>query len=167
MDAYALKNRLGAVECKLCRTVHPSEANYLVHTRGRRHRQAVKRREERDTLRRRFPETGVVSGSVVNTKLESRRSEGTEASPHTPKVECWRLPGNAGFRIATELSASADVEVLVTPQPRRLGQEIWLIPAVACMRLEQGSFVTRVRTRRFPVCSGAVRFEVDLYVRRD
>ena len=36
-DPYLLRNHVGQIECKLCLTVHPNEANYMVHTQAKRH----------------------------------------------------------------------------------------------------------------------------------
>lgn len=38
------RNHVGRIECRLCLTVHPNEANYLAHTQGRRHQANVARR---------------------------------------------------------------------------------------------------------------------------
>ncbi|KAH7824270.1 splicing factor 3A subunit 2 [Monocercomonoides exilis] len=43
-DPYFMQNYLGQFECKLCFTVHLSEANYLAHTQGKRHQQNLKKR---------------------------------------------------------------------------------------------------------------------------
>ena len=39
-----MKNYLGQFECKLCLTTHLTEANYLAHTQGRRHKQNLAKR---------------------------------------------------------------------------------------------------------------------------
>jgi splicing factor 3A subunit 2 len=36
-DPYHMRNHVGQIECKLCLTVHPNEANYMVHTQAKRH----------------------------------------------------------------------------------------------------------------------------------
>jgi splicing factor 3A subunit 2 len=36
-DPYLMRNHVGQIECKLCLTVHPNEANYMVHTQAKRH----------------------------------------------------------------------------------------------------------------------------------
>ncbi|KAA6401140.1 MAG: putative Splicing factor 3A subunit [Streblomastix strix] len=38
-DPYFMKNYLGQFECKLCFTVHLTEANYLAHTQAKRHQE--------------------------------------------------------------------------------------------------------------------------------
>ena len=38
------RNHVGLIECRLCGTVHPNEANYLAHTQGRRHQANLARR---------------------------------------------------------------------------------------------------------------------------
>jgi len=47
-DPYFMRNHLGTFECKLCATIHRSEANYLAHTQGRRHQLGLSRRAARD-----------------------------------------------------------------------------------------------------------------------
>ena len=51
-DPYIMRNHLGSFECRLCLTSHPSEANYLSHTQGKKHQINLQRRmvkEERDS----------------------------------------------------------------------------------------------------------------------
>ena len=36
-DPYFMRNHLGSYECRLCCTVHRTEASYLSHTQGKRH----------------------------------------------------------------------------------------------------------------------------------
>jgi len=43
-DPYMMMNHLGQFECRLCMTVHPTIANYLAHTQGKRHQEALARR---------------------------------------------------------------------------------------------------------------------------
>jgi len=49
-DPYFMKNHLGQVECRLCLTVHPNEANYLSHTQGRKHQTNLTRRLQKEKL---------------------------------------------------------------------------------------------------------------------
>lgn len=54
-DPYIFKNHLGTFECKLCLTVHVSDASYLSHTQGRKHQTNLARRqvlEDRENERR-------------------------------------------------------------------------------------------------------------------
>jgi len=44
-DPYIMKNHLGSYECKLCRTIHNNEGNYLSHTQGKRHQANLKKRK--------------------------------------------------------------------------------------------------------------------------
>lgn len=165
MDAYALRNRLGAIECKLCQTVHPSEANYLVHTRCRRHRQAVSRREERDT--RRLDRSERPSSKAAPRWRRENTSTKARESKQNVWVQYWRLPGNQGLRFVTEQPSNTSLELLVVPQRDRRGQEVWLVPEHFCLILEPGVFVTRVSTRVLTERSGLSRFQVDLTLRRD
>ena len=43
-DPYFMRNNLGQFECKLCMTLHRSEANYMSHTQGKRHQEGLRRR---------------------------------------------------------------------------------------------------------------------------
>ena len=43
-DQYFMRNHLGQYECKLCRTLHTNEGNYLAHTQGKRHQLNLARR---------------------------------------------------------------------------------------------------------------------------
>ena len=43
-DPYFMRNNLGQFECKLCMTLHRSEANYMSHTQGKRHQDGLRRR---------------------------------------------------------------------------------------------------------------------------
>eukprot|EP01130_Rhizamoeba_saxonica_P012721 TRINITY_DN5397_c0_g1_i1.p1 TRINITY_DN5397_c0_g1~~TRINITY_DN5397_c0_g1_i1.p1 ORF type:complete len:263 (-),score=50.74 TRINITY_DN5397_c0_g1_i1:75-830(-) len=47
-DPYYMKNHLGSYECKLCLTLHNNEGSYLAHTQGRRHRQNLGRRAQKE-----------------------------------------------------------------------------------------------------------------------
>ena len=47
-DPYFIRNNVGQYECKLCLTVHPTEANYLAHTQAKRHQQNLGRRAAMD-----------------------------------------------------------------------------------------------------------------------
>ena len=47
-DPYFTRNNVGHYECKLCLTVHPTEANYLSHTQAKRHQQNLGRRAALD-----------------------------------------------------------------------------------------------------------------------
>lgn len=49
-DPYFLKNHAGQVECKLCLTVHATEASYLSHTQGRKHQTNLARRAAKEKL---------------------------------------------------------------------------------------------------------------------
>jgi hypothetical protein len=165
MDAYALRNRLGAIECKLCQTVHPSEANYLVHTRGRRHRQAVKRREERVAKPRTLGSGRLRSKATPKQSSDSpffSENDGTQTS----RVQCWRLPGNQGLRLVTDQPPGETLQLLVVPQRDRSGQEVWLAPAHYCLRLEAGVFIKRVQTRVLTERRGPAQFQADIYWRR-
>ncbi len=51
-DPYFLRNHMGQLECKLCLTLHSSEANYMAHTQGKRHQMGIAKRahmEEKST----------------------------------------------------------------------------------------------------------------------
>lgn len=43
-DPYFMTNHLGKYECKLCLTIHNTEANYLAHTQGKKHQQNLGKR---------------------------------------------------------------------------------------------------------------------------
>lgn len=36
-DPYIMRNHLGSYECRLCLTLHSTEASYLAHTTGKKH----------------------------------------------------------------------------------------------------------------------------------
>jgi splicing factor 3A subunit 2 len=60
-DPYLIRNHLGTYECKLCLTLHTNEANYLVHTQGKKHQQGLARRAHLEKLHRQQQE-GTVQG---------------------------------------------------------------------------------------------------------
>ncbi|KAK1443779.1 splicing factor 3a subunit 2 [Babesia gibsoni] len=47
-DPYFQKNHLGQFECRLCLTIHASEASYLSHTQGRKHQMNLARRASKE-----------------------------------------------------------------------------------------------------------------------
>ncbi|MEW5302282.1 MAG: hypothetical protein WDW38_000301 [Sanguina aurantia] len=47
-DPYYMRNHLGQIECRLCLTLHTNEGNYLAHTQGKRHQQALAKRAARE-----------------------------------------------------------------------------------------------------------------------
>ncbi len=47
-DPYIIKNHLGSYECRLCLTLHATEASYLAHTQGRKHQTNLTRRQAKD-----------------------------------------------------------------------------------------------------------------------
>lgn len=47
-DPYFMRNHLGQYECRLCLTLHKTEANYLAHTQGKRHQQNLAKRAARE-----------------------------------------------------------------------------------------------------------------------
>jgi len=44
-DPYLMRNHLGGLECRLCGTPHTHEANYMVHTEGKKHKENLAKRE--------------------------------------------------------------------------------------------------------------------------
>ncbi|KAK8795524.1 hypothetical protein WA158_000181 [Blastocystis sp. Blastoise] len=69
-NPYLLKNHLGKFECKLCGTLHNTEANFLTHTQGRRHQVNLSRRkaQEQKMAEGPRPSTGT-SSSLVQRKV--------------------------------------------------------------------------------------------------
>ena len=47
-DPYIIKNHLGTYECRLCLTLHSTEASYLAHTQGRKHQTNLAKRQSKD-----------------------------------------------------------------------------------------------------------------------
>ncbi|GBE60785.1 splicing factor 3A subunit [Babesia ovata] len=47
-DPYFQKNHLGQLECRLCLTIHASDASYLSHTQGRKHQMNLARRAAKE-----------------------------------------------------------------------------------------------------------------------
>jgi len=47
-DPYFLKNHIGTFECRLCLTLHTTEASYLAHTQGKKHQTNLTRRQAKD-----------------------------------------------------------------------------------------------------------------------
>ena len=43
-DPYFFRNNIGSYECRLCLTIHINEANYLVHTQGKKHQTNLNKR---------------------------------------------------------------------------------------------------------------------------
>jgi len=46
-DPYLMRNHLGQYECRLCLTLHKTPDNYLIHTQGKRHQNALGQRQSR------------------------------------------------------------------------------------------------------------------------
>lgn len=66
-DPYLIRNHLGTYECKLCLTLHTNEANYLVHTQGKKHQQGLARRAHLEKLRKQQLDGGTqLPGSVAS-----------------------------------------------------------------------------------------------------
>jgi splicing factor 3A subunit 2 len=83
-DPYVMKNHIGGLECRLCSTPHPNEANYMVHTEGKRHKENLAKRMAQ--LNKNKPATA--APVVERKKIEVRR---------TPKI------GRPGFKIVKQL----------------------------------------------------------------
>lgn len=47
-DPYIVKNHIGSFECRLCLTLHSTEASYLAHTQGKKHQTNLARRQAKD-----------------------------------------------------------------------------------------------------------------------
>ena len=47
-DPYIIKNHIGTFECRLCLTLHSTEASYLAHTQGKKHQTNLARRQAKD-----------------------------------------------------------------------------------------------------------------------
>ena len=47
-DPYIIKNHIGTYECRLCLTLHSTEASYLAHTQGRKHQTNLAKRQTKD-----------------------------------------------------------------------------------------------------------------------
>jgi splicing factor 3A subunit 2 len=63
-DPYLIRNHLGQFECKLCLSLHPSEANYMVHSEGRRHQENLAKRAAR--LEQQQMQTKLTANSASN-----------------------------------------------------------------------------------------------------
>jgi len=82
-DPYLMRNHLGTYECKLCLTLHPNEANYLAHTQGKKHQQALARRAHMEKLRAEREGTALPVGPTTATKTDI-------SSSNTRKVKIGR-----------------------------------------------------------------------------
>ncbi len=69
-DPYLYKNHIGAHECKLCGTVHRDEANYVDHTKGKRHQEELAKRQARLSSGK-----GTAAPLVEKKKIEPRKTE--------------------------------------------------------------------------------------------
>eukprot|EP00300_Choanocystis_sp_HF-7_P040980 c7586_g1_i1.p1 GENE.c7586_g1_i1~~c7586_g1_i1.p1 ORF type:complete len:243 (-),score=45.45 c7586_g1_i1:259-957(-) len=47
-DEYLFRNHLGQYECKLCHTIHKTEANYLSHTQAKKHQEGLQFKKARE-----------------------------------------------------------------------------------------------------------------------
>ena len=43
-DPYLMRNHLGSFECRLCLTLHNTEASYLAHSQGKKHQVNLQKR---------------------------------------------------------------------------------------------------------------------------
>lgn len=68
-DPYVIRNQLGMLECRLCLTTHVSEASYISHLGGRKHRMGLERRQE---LENRGARTTVPSALGVSISAPKR-----------------------------------------------------------------------------------------------
>ncbi|KNH06066.1 hypothetical protein XU18_3003 [Perkinsela sp. CCAP 1560/4] len=74
-DPYLARGPTGTFHCKKCLTTHPTEANYLIHREGRRHKAAIDRSRKYQELA-----TAQKSGSLAKR-------------PHTESHESHDLDG--------------------------------------------------------------------------
>lgn len=68
-DPYFMKNHLGKYECKLCLTLHTTEASYLAHTQGKRHQTQLAKRAAKQ-----MEKTGSLP-LVEKKKLQPRKTK--------------------------------------------------------------------------------------------
>ncbi|KAH0474102.1 MAG: hypothetical protein KVP17_000685 [Porospora cf. gigantea B] len=78
-DPYIKKNHLGQIECRLCLTLHPNEANYLSHTQGRKHQTHLNRR-------------------LLKEKMELQTASPAPRSVVRKGVACVRI-GRPGYKV--------------------------------------------------------------------
>ncbi|ELP87510.1 splicing factor 3A subunit, putative [Entamoeba invadens IP1] len=83
-DPYFHKTHTGSYECRLCLTIHVSEANYLAHTQGKRHQQNLKARELKDAKDRGVP---LKSTTKVVPKIKYFEKIGTPGYSLTKQID--------------------------------------------------------------------------------
>lgn len=71
-DPYHQKTSTGAVECRLCQTMHQSISNYLAHTQGKRHQMNLTRRDQQS--RKIHPSTAATTtNKQTGPKIEVKK----------------------------------------------------------------------------------------------
>ena len=68
-DPYILKNHIGTYECRLCLTIHNTEASYLAHTQGKKHQTNLQKRDTRDKELQLIPEPKIISKKKKTLKI--------------------------------------------------------------------------------------------------
>jgi splicing factor 3A subunit 2 len=103
-DPFYMRNHLGTVECKLCLTRHPSEANYIAHTQGKKHQGGIARREFMDRQRKGGAAAG---GGAVADPRAAERAAALAAARRRLKV------GRPGYRVVKQLDPVTGTRALV------------------------------------------------------
>ncbi|KAK4230314.1 hypothetical protein QBC38DRAFT_469994 [Podospora fimiseda] len=76
-DPDISKNDRGSVECRLCHTLHQSEASYLAHIHGKKHQKNILRQEE---IPRQEEIQDLETPEPVAAQIEQTVEQGTESS---------------------------------------------------------------------------------------
>ena len=111
-DPYIRENHLGTFDCVLCKTVHPTQTNYLTHATGRRHRKrlinkalAEEEKKKKEEERRLFLEkkSGLIVDGVKVRKSPNigkpayRVTKINEEGNRSFKFEVWYPDHEEGF----------------------------------------------------------------------
>ena len=90
-DPYILRTRVGTYECKLCLTLHPSEANYISHTQGRKHQ---------DNLGKRAAKEAAFKAKQATANPGRRGEDAPRTRKNLPKL------GKPGYAVTRQFDAT-------------------------------------------------------------
>ena len=94
-DPYFMRNHLGTYECRLCCTVHRTEASYLAHTQGKRHQQKL---AQRAALGREAPGQLRAAGATIAGTTSTAEAFAAEVAAQKALRPVVRI-GRPGYRV--------------------------------------------------------------------
>lgn len=94
-DPYFMRNHLGTYECRLCCTVHRTEASYLAHTQGKRHQHKL---AQRAALGREAPGELRAAGATISGTTSTAEAFAAEVEAQKALRPVMRI-GRPGYRV--------------------------------------------------------------------